>query len=67
MRSNLEIVLMLFPELRVAIADIAAFMDDDEDSEFDAARQRAVDAYRNELLQQFSFWHLMDFLGYCVS
>ena len=41
---------MLFPELRAAIADIAAFMDDDEDPNFDAAQQRAVDAYRNELL-----------------
>jgi hypothetical protein len=47
---NLEIVLMLFPELRAAIADIATFMDDDEGPNFDAARQRAVDAYRNELL-----------------
>jgi hypothetical protein len=41
---------MLFPELRAAIADIAAFMDDDEGPNFDAAQQRAVDAYRNELL-----------------
>ena len=50
MRSNLEIALMLFPELRAAIADVAAFMDDDEDSNFDAAQQRAVDAYGAELL-----------------
>jgi hypothetical protein len=41
---------MFFPELRAAIADIAAFMDDDEGPDFDAAQQRAVDAYRNELL-----------------
>jgi hypothetical protein len=47
---NLEIALMFFPELRAAIADIAAFMDDDEGPDFDAAQQRAVDAYRNELL-----------------
>jgi hypothetical protein len=48
MCSNLEIALMLFPELRAAIADIAAFMDDDEDPNFDAARQRAVDAYSTD-------------------
>ena len=41
---------MFFPELRAAIADIAAFMDDDEGPNFDTAQQRAVDAYRNELL-----------------
>ena len=41
---------MFFPELRAAIAEIAAFMDDDEHPNFDAAQQRAVDAYRNELL-----------------
>src|SRR6516225_3971773 len=41
---------MFFPELRAAIAEIAAFKDDDEHPNFDAAQQRAVDAYRNELL-----------------
>jgi hypothetical protein len=38
------------PELKAAIADIAVFMDDDEGPNFDAAQQRAADAYRNELL-----------------
>jgi hypothetical protein len=42
--------LLFFPELRAAIADIAAFMNDDEDPNFDAAQQRAVDAYNTELL-----------------
>ena len=32
---------MFFPELRAAIADIAAFMDDDEGPNFDAAQERA--------------------------
>jgi hypothetical protein len=41
---------MLFPELRAAIADIATFMDDDEDPNFDAAQQRAIDCYRDEML-----------------
>jgi len=40
----------MFPQLTAAIADIAAFMDDDEDPNFDAARQQAVDAYSAELL-----------------
>jgi hypothetical protein len=42
----------MFPQLTAAIADIAAFIDadDDESPDFDAAQQRAVDAYRNELL-----------------
>jgi hypothetical protein len=29
---------LMFPQLTAAIADIAAFMGDDEDSNFDAAR-----------------------------
>jgi hypothetical protein len=41
---------LMFPQLTAAIADIAAFMDDDEDPNFDAARQQAVDAYSTELL-----------------
>ena len=41
---------MFFPELRAAIADIAAFMDDDEGSDFNAAQQRAIDAYSGQLL-----------------
>ena len=40
----------MFPQLTAAIADIATFIRDDEDPNFDAAQQRAVDAYRNELL-----------------
>jgi hypothetical protein len=40
----------MFPQLTAAIADIAAFMDDDEDPNFDAAQKRAVDAYSTELL-----------------
>jgi ATP-dependent DNA ligase len=40
----------MFPELKAAIADIAVFMDDDEGPNFDAAQQRAVDAYSTELL-----------------
>jgi hypothetical protein len=40
----------MFPQLTAAITDIVAFMDDDEGPNFDAAQQRAVDAYRNELL-----------------
>ena len=40
----------MFPQLTAAIADIAAFMDDDEGPNFDAARQQAVDAYSAELL-----------------
>jgi hypothetical protein len=31
-------------------ADIAAFMDDDEGPDFNAAQQRAIDAYSSELL-----------------
>jgi hypothetical protein len=41
---------IFFPELRSAIADIAAFMDDDEGPDFNAAQQRAIDAYSSELL-----------------
>jgi hypothetical protein len=42
---------LMFPQLIAAIGDIAAFMDDDDEGpNFDAAQQRAVDAYRNELL-----------------
>jgi hypothetical protein len=40
----------VFPQLTAAITDIAAFMDDDEGPNFDAAQQRAVDAYSTELL-----------------
>jgi hypothetical protein len=40
----------MFPQLTDAIADIAAHADDDESLDFDAAQQRAVDAYGNELL-----------------
>src|SRR6516225_1382183 len=40
----------MFPQLTAAIADIAAFMDDDEGPNFGAARQQAVDAYSAELL-----------------
>ena len=41
---------LMFPQLTAAIADIAAFMDDDEGPDFDAAQQRAVDCYRDEML-----------------
>jgi hypothetical protein len=41
---------MFFPELRAAIVDVAAFMDDDEGPDFNAAQQRAIDAYSSELL-----------------
>jgi hypothetical protein len=51
---NLEIALMFFPELRAAITDIAAFMDDDEGPDFNAAQQRAIDAYGSELLPRCS-------------
>jgi hypothetical protein len=40
----------MFPQLTAAIADIAAFMDDDEGPNFDAAQQRAIDCYRDEML-----------------
>jgi hypothetical protein len=40
----------MFPQLTAAIADIAAFMDDDEGPNFGAARQQAVDAYSAEPL-----------------
>jgi hypothetical protein len=39
----------MFPQLTAAIADIAAFIDD-EGKKLGAARQRAIDSYRDEML-----------------
>jgi hypothetical protein len=42
--------LIFFPELRAAIAEVAAVIGRDEGPDLDIAQQRVVDAYRNELL-----------------
>jgi hypothetical protein len=49
-RHAFELGGLMFSQLTAAIADIAVFMDDDEDPNFDAAQQRVIECYRDEML-----------------